>query len=116
MSVHVNSTKFRGKRGGGLQFSYDCLLFVKNTVNRGYYTIRDITGLYIEIFLVNLVSFVDSLRNNPFGFIEVECRGGIQAYHCRSGSLTYRRFSLSIRIRRLAQSASDDEKRRESKK
>jgi len=36
MSVHVNSTKSRGKHSGGLQFSYNCLLFVKNIVNRGH--------------------------------------------------------------------------------
>lgn len=52
---------------------------------------------------MNLVSLVEILRNNPFGFIE-EHRGRIQAYYCRSGSLTYRRLPLSIRIRRLAQS------------
>lgn len=58
---------------------------------------------------MNLVSLVEILRNNPFGFIE-EHRGRIQAYYCRSGSLTYRRLPLSIRIRRLAQSVIDDEK------
>ncbi|KYN09348.1 hypothetical protein ALC57_18544 [Trachymyrmex cornetzi] len=66
---------------------------------------------YIKISVVNLISLVESFRNNSFGFIEVECRGGIQAYHCRSGSLTYCRLPLSVRIQWLAQSTVDDEKK-----
>lgn len=58
---------------------------------------------------MNLVSLVEILRNNSFGFIEKHGRR-IQAYHRRGRGLTYRGFPLSIWIRRLAQSAIDDEK------
>lgn len=49
---------------------------------------------------ISHVSFVEVLRNNFLGLIE-ERRGGIRAYHCRSGGFAYRGFPLLVLIRRL---------------
>lgn len=77
-------------------------LFVKNTI---YNLLRCNTTRLVPhcvefLSRISLVSFVEVLRNNILGFIE-ERRGGIRAYHCRSGGFAYRGFPLLVRIRRL---------------
>lgn len=109
--------KSREKRGIFTQLSVICEATVRGAICNIATTRRQglVEIVHIEISLVNLVSLVKILRNNSLGFIEKR-RGRIQAYHCRSGSLTYRRLPFSVRIRRLAQSAVDKNKKTENRK
>lgn len=109
--------KSREKRGIFTQLSVICEAIVRGAICNIAITRRQglVEIVHIEISLVNLVSLVKILRNNSLGFIE-KCRGRIQAYHCRSDSLTYRRLPFSVRIRWLAQSAVDENKKTENRK